>query len=620
MKPTLLLVFSVTSFMLSLAVQAACAEPAKASDEDAKLLAFFKTYLEEEFQHSPLDATRLGDHRFDDKLDDLASEARAANLERYKRVLKELPERVDYQKLTRNGQIDFEILQHDLKRSIWLMENTKPFEDDPRVYNHYISESVYLLLAQSTLPRATNIRNCVARMAHIPRIVATAKKTLKNPSRVHTETAIRQNKGAITFYSSDIFRMAEETPQLSDLGRAAKPVVEVLKDYQEFLEKDLLPRANGDWRLGKERFLQKLDLELNAGITADEVLKDAEAEATRVEHEMYVIARQLWATLFHNKSLPPDDAEGRRTTTALVLTELGKEHGKPEELVKDVKQIVEDVRHFISSADILRLPEPDTCQIIEMPEFQRGNSTAFLNPAPPLDPKASSYYAVSPPPSDWDQRRVTSYLEEYNAYMLRILTIHEAYPGHYVQLDYSNRCPSLIRRVLSSGVFAEGWAVYTEQVMLDQGFGKVGLPPGLGDPAFQDVANRGKYRLGNKNDLALRLHQLKFYLRAVINAILDHKMHCDGMTDEQALELLTKRAFQSEGEAVGKVIRAKQSSCQLSTYFVGRMAFYRLRQQVQREQGDKFDLGRYHEAALAHGTLPVKYLPELVRGRLKEAR
>ena len=181
---------------------------------------------------------------------------------------------------------------------------------------------------------------------------------------------------------------------------------------------------------------------------------------------------------------------------------------------------------------------------------------------------------------------MASYLEEYNRSMLKILTIHEAYPGHYVQLAYSNRHPSLVRRVLSSGTFAEGWAVYTEQMMLDQGFGE--------------------------GDLALRMHQLKFYLRAVVNAILDRKMHVEAMTDAEAMELLVGRAFQTEGEALGKIIRSKQTSCQLSTYFVGRTAFYRLRQKVQRTQGDKFDLGRYHEDVLSHGTLPVKYLPELV--------
>ncbi|MGL4552245.1 MAG: DUF885 domain-containing protein, partial [Gemmataceae bacterium] len=244
--------------------------------------------------------------------------------------------------------------------------------------------------------------------------------------------------------------------------------------------------------------------------------------------------------------------------------------------------------------DILRLPEPDRCQIIEMPEFKRGFSVAYLESAPPLDPKASSYYAISPPPAGWDARRVESLLQEYNRSMMAILTIHEAYPGHYVQLEYSNRHPSFLRKVLQSGVFIEGWAVYTEQMMLDQGYGD--------------------------GDLVLRLNQLKFYLRAVINAILDHHMHCKGMTDEEAMNLLVGRGFQSDGEAAGKVTRAKLSSCQLSTYFVGRMAWYRLRQAVQREMGEKFDLGRYHEACLAHGSVPVKFMPALVRERLKGAR
>lgn len=229
-----------------------------------------------------------------------------------------------------------------------------------------------------------------------------------------------------------------------------------------------------------------------------------------------------------------------------------------------------------------------------MPEFKRGNSLAYIQPAPPLDPEAGTIYAVSPPPADWSAERVESFLEEYNQHMLQILTIHEAYPGHFVQLDYANRCPSLVRRLLRSGVFIEGWAVYTEQMMIDEGYGD--------------------------GDLALRLTQLKYYLRAVANAILDHRMHCTGMTDDEALDLLMHRAFQSEGEARLKVVRAKQSSVQLSTYFVGRMALYRLRQQIQRELGDDFDLGRYHEAVLAHGNVPVHHLPELVRARLGKPR
>ncbi len=565
-----------------------------AEDEDAKLTAFFKHYLDELFRRKPYDATRLGDHRFDALLDDLSPKARADWTELARRTLRELPEHIDYKKLTRAGQIDFEILRHDLTRTIWLAENTHPFADDPRVYNEYISDSIYLLLTQSSLPKATNLKNCVARMAHIPRVVAAARESLKQPPRVFVETAIRQNRGAIAFYEHGIFELTGETPQVSELSRAARPVVECLKGYQQFLENDLLPRAKGDWRLGAGKFAKKLDLELDANLAAEEVLHEAEREFARVETEMYVIARQLWSRIFPNEALPPDDADGRRATITRVLARLNQDHGRTEELVRDARTLVARIKTFITEHDILRLPEPDRCRVVEMPEFQRGNTVAYLNPAPPLDPKAASVYAISPPPRDWDSHRVASYLEEYNRYMLQLLTIHEGYPGHYVQLEYSNRNPSLIRRVLSSGAFAEGWAVYTEQMMLDQGFGD--------------------------GDLALRLNQLKWYLRAVANAILDHRMHCTGMTDEEALAFLTRRAFQTEGEALGKIIRAKQSSCQLSTYFVGRTAFYRLRQQIEREQGEHFNLGRYHEAVLDHGTLPVKYLPELVRARLSKPR
>ena len=209
-----------------------------------------------------------------------------------------------------------------------------------------------------------------------------------------------------------------------------------------------------------------------------------------------------------------------------MLDELGKDHGKPETLVADARKTVDKIKAFIRDKKILTLPDPDTCKVIEMPEFQRGFSAAYLNPAPPLDPKADSLYAVAPPPADWSPERVETFLREYNSAMLQILTIHEAYPGHYVQLAYSNRCPSLVRKVLWSGTFAEGWAVYTEQMMLDQGYGD--------------------------GDLSLRLHQLKFYMRAVLNAILDNKMHCANMTDEEAMKMLVEPRVPDGGGGGGQ--------------------------------------------------------------------
>jgi uncharacterized protein (DUF885 family) len=566
---------------------------AAADSEDEKLAKFYQSYLDDYAKTHPVEAGRLGDYRYADRMNDLSPKARSADFEATRKVLQSLTQTIEPKNLSPGARIDFEILKHDFESTIWLSENFRPFEQDPRIWNEYIVDSVYLLFTQTTLDKPAAIRVATARMEYIPRVVAQAKESLANPFKTHLETAIRQNKGAMAFYEKGLFELTGETPQLSALSKPAKAAAEALKDYQKFLE-ELLPKATGDWRIGKEKFAKKLELELDAGLTAEEVLKEAEAEAERVRRDMYVIARQLWHKRFPSRPLPADDEKGRRETIQRIIAEIAKDHSTLETLVGDVKTNVDQIKKFIKEKDILRLPDPDRCDIIEMPEFQRGNSTAFLNPAPPLDPKAKSFYAVSPPPKDWDARRVDTYFQEYNRQMLKILSIHEGYPGHYVQLEYSNRHPSQIRRVLQSGVFAEGWAVYTEQMMLDQGFGN--------------------------GDLALRMNQLKFYLRAVINAILDHKMHCDGMTDDEALKLMIEGGFQAEGEAVAKVVRAKQSSVQLSTYFVGRTAFYRLRQQVAREMGDSFDLGRFHEAVLDHGTLPVKYLPELVRERLKRPR
>ena len=562
--------------------------------EDGKLELFFKDYLEKTFVLRPMDATALGDHRFDDRLDDISAEARKKWLDHYQATLQALPQDIDFEGLSATGKIDFQILQDELRRNIWLAENTSPFEEDPRTYGRYWSDSVYMLLTQSTLPRETNIRHAVARMKEIPRIVAVARTTIQHPPKPILDTAILQNRGAISFYEKELFELIGNSPQREEVQSVAKVVVEALQRHQSFLEKEVSERATSEWRLGKERFAQKLELELDIGLSADQLLSEAEQEFDRVQRELYVVSRQLWSRYFPKRSLPPDDPSGRRQTIADVTHAVAQDHGSPEMLVQDARQTVQAIQEFIQTHDILRLPDPDRCQVIEMPEFRRGNSLAYLDPALPLDPNGASYYAVSPPPSIWGSAKVKSFLEEYNRQMLKLLTIHEAYPGHYVQLEYSNRCPSLIRRVLQSGVFIEGWAVYTEQMMLDQGFGD--------------------------GDLALRLNQLKYYLRAVANAILDHKMHCSPFSDSEALSFLVMNAYQSEGEARLKIVRAKQSAVQLSTYFAGRMAHYRLRQQIQREQEDQFELGRFHEAVLDHGSVPVKYLPQLVRARLQQAR
>ena len=561
--------------------------PIESGPNDADVSSAFQIWLDAECKRHPLFATQQGMREYDGQMDDLSPKARAEDAQRDQEVLADLAKKFDRTKLSRNAQIDLEIWESFLRYRVWQFKNSDDFANDPRTYLLYCSDSVFGLFTQSTLPRHRNVENAASRIAKIPEVIAAAKASLKNPPKILTEVAIKRTDGAIAFYDKDIFALAEESPQISSLATPSRKAAESLREYKKFLEEVVLPRSNGDWRIGEKKFSEKLAMELDAGLSAKEVIDTAEAEADRVEREMYYVAKQLWSSIMENKSVPPDDAAGRRETIRTILTELGKDHGTSATLLNDTKNTVEKIKTFIRQKKILTLPNPDQCSIIEMPEFQRGFSAAYLNQAPPLDAKAKSLYAISPPPSDWPSERQEAFFQEYNRSMLQVLTIHEAYPGHYVQLDYSNRIDSLVRKVLSSGVFAEGWAVYTEQMMLDEGYGN--------------------------GDLALRLHQLKFYMRAVLNAILDYRMHCSEMSDEDALTLLVDRGFQTSGEAIGKIQRAKQSSCQLSTYFVGRTAFYRLRQNVQRARGSAFELGPYHEEVLLKGTLPVKYLSELVK-------
>jgi hypothetical protein len=557
------------------------------NSRDSDVAAAFRNWLDNECKRHPVFSTQQGNREYDGLMDDLSPESRKEDIKRDEQVLQELANRFDRATLSRNAQIDLEIWESYLRYRIWQSRNNDEFANDPRIYLVYCSDSVFGLFTQSTLPKHRNVENAASRIARIPQVIASAKASIKTPPKILTEIAIKRTDGAIAFYEKDIFALAEESPQLSLLSTPCRTAVESLRDYKRFLEQEVLPRSAGEWRLGEKKFSEKLALELDAGLSAKDVIETAETEADRVEQEMYYVAKQLWSKIIKDQTVPPDDATGRRETIRRVLANLGKDHGSSSTLVVDARSTVEKIKSFIRSKNILRLPDPDQCSIIEMPEFQRGFSAAYLNQAPPLDPKAKSLYAISPPPSDWPEERQQAFLQEYNRAMLQVLTIHEAYPGHYVQLDYSNRVDSLVRKVLSSGVFAEGWAVYTEQMMLDEGYGD--------------------------GDLSLRLHQLKFYMRAVLNAILDYRMHCSGMTDDQAQSLLIDRGFQTTGEAVGKIQRAKQSSCQLSTYFVGRTAFYRLRQNVQRARGSQFELGPFHEEVLLQGTIPVKYLPELVK-------
>ncbi|MEG0193837.1 MAG: DUF885 domain-containing protein, partial [Stenotrophomonas sp.] len=341
-----------------------------------------------------------------------------------------------------------------------------------------------------------------------------------------------------------------------------------------------------DFRIGAEKYDQKLKFALNSSLSRQEIGERARAELKRVREDMYGIAQ----TVLKDKpgapdmpAQPTDEQQQKAIEAALELAYADKP--ARDKVVDDAKAALEQSTAFVREHDLMTLPDAPV-DIILMPEFQRGVAVAYCDSPGPLDKNLKTFYAVSPIPDDWNDKQVDSFLREYNSRMIHLLSIHEGTPGHYLEGWHSAKFPSTLRAVLRSGLFAEGWAVYTERMMQEQGY--------------------------LNNDPLFHLVQLKFYLRTISNAILDQGVHVDNWDREKAMHLMTHDAFQQESEASGKWVRAQLTSAQLPTYFVGAQEHFDTRKAMQDKLGDKFNLKAYHDQMLSYGAPPVRFARQLM--------
>jgi uncharacterized protein (DUF885 family) len=419
-----------------------------------------------------------------------------------------------------------------------------------------------------------------------------AQANLKEPSEINTNTAIRQNKGTIDLIKNELSKVLEETPDLKDsLIAESERVTSALEDYQKFLENDLLPRSKGDFRLGKELYEKELKYTLQSDLSSDEIVKRAEEEFTRVRKRMYDIAQSLHDKLFPTHKHKESGEQLESVIIKEVLDEIAKDHPQKDELLAVCRQIMKDLVDFVREKDLVDLSGINPLEVDWEPEFSRGVAIGGLDASGPLDKNQKSFYRISPIPEDWTKEEVESYLREYNNYMLRDLSIHEAMPGHYVQGFYANQYPSLVSSIFGNGPFIEGWAVYSERMMVNAGYMNF-------DPRFE-------------------LQQLKMYLRAVINAILDAKIHAGDMTKEEAIKLMTEGGFQEISEAEGKWVRALLTSTQLSTYFVGIQEILDLEKDYKEKMGDNFSQKEFNQKLLSHGAPPVRFLRETILEKVR---
>jgi uncharacterized protein (DUF885 family) len=554
-----------------------------ATSQDDAFQEIAHDYVEQYLKANPEQATELGDHRFDRNLTDYSAEARAKDLAVQKDFRDKL-NAIDGTQLTGANKIDFRILKENIDYEIFRAEELKEPEWNPLVYMQSLANSLYLLVARDFAPAEKRIPSLRQRLEKIPGAIAQAKANLQHPPRIHTETAIEQTQGAINLVRTELAPLLDQASQMKkDLAPLQEKTAAALEDYKKWLRNDLLPRSDGDFRLGGQKYRKKLHFALASDLPMEEILKRAKADLEQTQAAIYETALPLYRKYFPNAD--QQSFADKHKVTAAVLDKLAEQHPNDGAVVDYAKKVVTEATDFVKRHDVVSVPNMPL-DVIAMPEFKRGVAIAYCDAPGPLEKNGKTLFAVAPTPKDWSRERKESFFREYNNYMIRDLTVHEAMPGHFLQLARSNefRAPTLVRAIFQSGPFIEGWAVYCEQVMAEQGYGGP----------------------------EVKMQQLKMRLRAICNAILDQSIHAGNMSEKEAMDLMTKEAYQQEGEAVAKWKRARLTSAQLSTYFVGATEHLDLRAAEQKKLGDQFNLKKYNDQVISYGSPPVKYVRELM--------
>ena len=567
---------------------AAHASPAAATT-DAAFAALSKDWLDGMPALSPVSATSIGDHRFDAEIDDLSPEGRARSVAFARDMLARL-DAIDASRLSRQNQVDALILRNQLQYDIWSTETLQAWAWDPQVYSGLAGGAIYGLMAREFAPMPERLKSAISRMEKLPRLYAQMRANL-DPARVpkiHAETVARQNGGVLALIDQFIVPNAGQLQgeDRARLDAAIAGLRAAVAGNQQWLDKTLVPNARGDFRLGAALYDRKLAFSLNSALSRGEIKRRAEAELEHTRTAMYDIARQVMRGKPGAPALPAKPTAAQQQAAIEAALELAyAERPAREDVVPFAKATLAAATDFVRKHDLVSVPD-DPVKIILMPEFQRGVAVAYCDSPGPLDKGLDTYFAISPIPDDWTAQQAESFLREYNDRMIHLLSIHEAMPGHYLEGAHSASFDSTLRAVLRSGLFAEGWAVYTERMMADAGYLD-------GDPLF-------------------RLVQLKFYLRTIGNAILDQGVHVDGWMRAQAMDFMTRKTFQQEREAAGKWVRAQLTSAQLPTYFVGAQEHFDTRRAVEASLGGTFDLKRYHDKVLSYGAPPVRFVRQMM--------
>lgn len=557
-----------------------------ATAQDNEFETYKTHFIEELWETSPGWASYAGLHEYDSIISIPNEKNRQKSTDIYKALQAELTA-FNVANLNTSNITDYYLIKNQLDSGLWYDNEFNSGEWNPA--NYGIAGIVSRILNGRYDVLDVRLRSILARLKHSKAYYEQARQNIKTPTLEHTILAIGQSKGGLQSFGQNLVDSVQVSTLADDEKALFMARIEESKtaitDYIDFLESKKqeleTPGTAKSFRIGKAMFTKKFELDINSDYTAEEIYNKAVKRKEELHQQMITITDSLWNSYLASTPKPEDKLQ----MVNALITEISKKHVGRDEFIPEIKRQLPELVAFVNEKDLLTQNPDKPLVVRETPLYMRGSGAGASVSAPgPYDKDANTYYNVTPL-DDYTDEQAESYLREYNHYVLQVLNIHEAIPGHYTQLVYANESPSLIKSLLGNGAMIEGWAVYTELMMLEEGY---------------------------ENSPEMWLMFSKWHLRAVCNTILDYSVHALDMSKEDAMDLLVYQAFQEQAEADNKWRRATLSQVQLCSYFTGFTEIYDLRSEIKSKQGDQFSLKKFHEEFLSYGSSPVRYIRKLM--------
>ena len=548
--------------------------PAPAQSQAADFSAFVDDYFKAFFDFSPTNGTAAGLHQYDTMLDNLSSEAILARIQ----SLKDFKARLDglrARTLNQTDSIDAEILDGQIQSELQDLESIESWKKNPMHYIALAGGSIDLLMKRDFAPPSDRLRSVITRLKLIPLIYQAMKQNVSNSPKEFTDLAIRLSRGSKEFFEVSVSRWAKEAAGsnaelFKEFNQANQQVIESLKKAETWLKQDLFPNSKGNFAIGADAFAKKLLYEERVDIPLEQLLKIGEANLDKDYNDFIETAKKI------------DPSK----TPAEVMKSISDTHPKESELIDSAKQTVESIRQFVLDKRIVIVPSTVLPTITETPLYQRSGSFASMDSPGPYETKATeAFYYITPVDKDWDHKHKEEHLRLFNRPVMDVITIHEAYPGHYLQFLYSKQFPTKTRKLVACGTNVEGWAHYTEQMMLAQGFGN--------------------------GDLKVKLAQLQEALLRDCRYVVGIQLHVKGWTVEQGSNFIVEKAFEERANAYEEARRGAYNPTYLY-YTLGKLMIYKLRDDYQKAKGTAFTLEEFHTNFVKQGGIPLKFVRELM--------